>query len=143
MNQVGSSVNLCIVKYGKILLMRRISERWMDGKLQIPGGHTEHGESPLKAVLREAHEELGITPSREEVKLIATVMVKDGDTEYFALQFQLLNPEKFECKIMETEKCSELVWADITNLPEDTIELFQGSITRSLIEGQSYIECGY
>lgn len=143
MNHVGSSVNLCIVKDGKILMMRRISKRWMDGKLQIPGGHTEQSESPLQAVLREANEELGITIGPDDVELIATVAVKDGDNEYFALEFQLLNPERFEFRIVETEKCSELVWADTNNLPEDTIELFEQVIRQSFIESKRYIEVGY
>lgn len=143
MNHVGSSVNLCIVNNNKILMMRRISKRWMDGKLQVPGGHTEQSESPLQAVLREANEELGITIGPDDVELIATVAVKDDDNEYFALAFQLLKPARFQFRIVETEKCSELVWVDVNNLPADTIELFQQVIHQNLIENKQYIEVGY
>jgi len=143
MNHVGSSINLCIVKDNKILLMRRISQRWMNGKLQIPGGHTEQGESPAQALIREAKEELGIEISPNDINLLATVAVKDSENEYFALEFQLNDPERFEFHIMEPNKCSELVWADINNLPDDTIDLFRRAIQQSLIEHQSYIEVGY
>jgi len=143
MNHVGSSVNLHVVKDGKILLMRRISQRWMDGKLQIPGGHTELGESPLAAVLREANEELGVVITPEHVRHAATVAVNDGANEYFAIQFQLLYPEAYEYKIMEPQKCSELVWGDIENLPDDTIDLFRHVIKQGLIGQQTYIEVGY
>lgn len=143
MNNVGSSVNLCVVNEGKILLLRRISQRWMNRKLQIPGGHTEQGESPLAAVLREANEEIGISVDPSDVRHIATVAVRDGDNEYFAIQFQLINPEKFEFRIMEPQKCSEMLWAEIVNLPVDTIDLFRFVITESLIENKSYIQVGY
>lgn len=134
---------MCIVKGDKILLLRRISQKWMDGKLQIPGGKTEPGESPLAAVSREAREELGIQISPDDVRHIATVAVRDGNNEYFALQFQLISPDKFEFRIMEPQKCSELVWAPIDSLPEDTIDLFRHTIARSLAGGQTYIEVGY
>jgi len=143
MNHVGSSVNLCIVKDNKILLLRRISQKWMDGKLQVPGGHTEPGESPLQAVLREAHEELGIAVGAADVRHFATLAVKDGDNEYFALQFELLVPENFTFRIMEPHKCSELVWSDLENLSDDTIDLFRHVVEHGLVGGQSYIEVGY
>lgn len=142
MNHVGSSVNLHVMKDGKILLLRRISEKWMHGQLQIPGGKTEPGESPLEAVLREAKEELGINITAQNVEHIATVAVKDGNNEYFAVQFTLLDPEQYEFRIMEPHKCSELVWADMAAMPEDTIELFKTIITQTTA-GESYIQIGY
>jgi 8-oxo-dGTP diphosphatase len=142
MNSVGSSVNLHIVKDGQLLLLRRISSKWMDGKLQIPGGHVEAGESPLAAVLREATEELGIAIKPEDVEYLATVAVKDGSNEYFAIQFKLINPEAYEYTVMEPQKCSELVWADVNDLPDDTIELFK-EVTKHLRAGHRYLEIGY
>lgn len=143
MNHVGSSINLHIIKDGKILLLRRISDRWMHGKLQIPGGHTEPGESPLTAVLREAKEELGIDIGPKDVRLTTTLVVKDGGNEYFALQFQLLKPENYAYQIMEPHKCSELVWADAQNPPDDTIDIFQTVIEQGVVQQKPYVEIGY
>jgi len=143
MNHVGSSVNLCVIKNNQILLLRRISQRWMDGRLQIPGGHTEPGESPLQAVLREAHEELGVDLRPADVRHLATVAVKDGDNEYFALQFQLNAPGDYAFRIMEPSKCSELVWADMDALPSDTIELFRDVVESGILRGESYVQVGY
>lgn len=142
MNHVGSSVNLHIVVDGKILLMRRISQRWMDGKLQIPGGHVDEGESPLVAVLREANEELGLTITSKDVEHLATVVVREDGSEYFALQFRLLQPERFTFQIIETEKCSELIWAHTSSLPADIIPLFK-TIIEQTGSSQRYIELGY
>lgn len=112
------------------------------GKLQIPGGKTEPDEPPVAAVVREAGEELGINISAKDVEHLTTVVVKEGGTEYFAIQFRLLEPERFDYKIMEPEKCSELVWADEVNLPTDTIELFK-AVIRQTHAGSAYIEIGY
>jgi 8-oxo-dGTP diphosphatase len=142
MNHVGSSVNLLVIKDGKLLLARRISQKWMDGKLQIPGGKTEAGESPLAAVLREAKEELGIDIPAEGVRHELTAAVKDGDNEYFALEFRLLNPEDYTFIITEPHKCGELVWVDLANLPEDTIGIFK-TIARGINAGQGYMQIGY
>jgi len=142
MNHVGSSVNLHVVKDGKLLLMRRVSQRWMDGKLQVPGGKVEPGESPAAAVCREAREELGIEITTADITHLATVAVKDGGTEYFAVQFRLLRPDVFSFRSMEPEKCSELVWADPAALPEDTIELFK-AVVGEINRGRSYLQVGY
>lgn len=143
MNHVGSSVNLHIVQDGKILLMRRKSNRWMNGKLQIPGGHTEQGESPLMAILRESKEELGINIFSNDVKHLATVAAKDGQNEYFAVQFLLTRPERFQFKIAEEHKCSELVWADVLEPPVDTIDLFRETLQAVYGNHQSYVQIGY
>jgi len=42
--------------------------------------------------LRESSDALGIKISADDVEYIATVAVKDWENEYFAIQFQLLNP---------------------------------------------------
>lgn len=143
MNHVGSSVNLHIIMDGKILLMRRISQRWMGGKLQIPGGHVDQDESPLGAALREANEELGISIDSDDIRHISTAVVKDDQTEYFALQFQLIKPRNYTFRIAEREKCSELVWAELHQLPDDTIDLFKVVIEQTHIRKQTYIEIGY
>ena len=47
---------------GRILLAQRPSNKHQGGKWEFPGGKLEVGETPLQALGRELHEELGITP---------------------------------------------------------------------------------
>jgi 8-oxo-dGTP pyrophosphatase MutT (NUDIX family) len=51
-----------------VLLTRRPKHmRRHPGQLSVPGGRIEHGEDPLTAALREAHEEIGLDPVRADV----------------------------------------------------------------------------
>jgi mutator protein MutT len=54
-------VALVIVKNERVLLERRKKDRKVDpGKIAIPGGHVENGESLEQACKRELEEELGL-----------------------------------------------------------------------------------
>ena len=50
-----------IVRGGEILIGQRRPEQPMALKWEFPGGKIEPGESPQQALVRELHEELGIT----------------------------------------------------------------------------------
>lgn len=55
---------------GLLLLHRPSTMRAHPGEIAFPGGRIDHGETPVEAALREAHEELGIDPAR--VRVIGT-----------------------------------------------------------------------
>lgn len=50
----------------QVCLLRKTHPKWQRGKLNGCGGvvEVEHDEAPLQAMIREAHEELGILPLR-------------------------------------------------------------------------------
>ena len=54
------SVNLVLKDKDSVCLMRRSNTGWNDGKYALMGGHVNDEENPIKAVIREAEEELGI-----------------------------------------------------------------------------------
>ena len=47
---------------GMLLLHRPSSMRAHPGQVALPGGRIDPGETPVEAALREAHEELGVSP---------------------------------------------------------------------------------
>lgn len=55
---------------GMLLLHRPSTMRAHPGQIAFPGGRIDHGETPVEAALREAHEELGIRP--RDVRVIGT-----------------------------------------------------------------------
>ena len=118
-----SSVYLIIRNEEKqILLQRRQGTKLWPGFLALPAGHIDEGENAYDAVIREAREELGIEISINNI--IDTFVVNRRNKSllpYYDVYFEIDNYTG-ELKINEPEKCSELVWSDINNLPEDMID---------------------
>lgn len=64
MNEIAEHhvVGGVLIRHRTVLLGRRSRHRrWYPGVWDLPGGHIEPGESPEAALVRELHEELGIT----------------------------------------------------------------------------------
>lgn len=66
-----SVVAACIVREGKVLLVKRPYHKKRGGLWEFPGGKIEGKESPEEALVRELKEELGIevTVGRELVRI--------------------------------------------------------------------------
>lgn len=118
-----SSIYLIIKnKNGEILLQRRQGTKLWPGYLALPAGHIDEGENAYEAVLREAREELGVTISIEDIIDVFVVNRKNKSLPpYYDVYFEI---SKYigQIRINEPEKCSELVWCNPTNLPDDMID---------------------
>lgn len=57
---------LLIDAEGRVLLAQRPAGKHLAGMWEFPGGKLESGETPLAALVRELHEELGIRVRRAE-----------------------------------------------------------------------------
>lgn len=56
---------------GRIFLTRRSMEKkYAPGKWENPAGHVQAGESPVHAVIRELHEETGLTVAEAQITLL-------------------------------------------------------------------------
>lgn len=118
-----SSVYL-IIKNNKneILLQRRQGTKLWPGFLALPAGHIDKNENAYEAIIREAKEELGIEILVNDI--IDTFVVNRRNKSlmpYYDIYFEIDNYNG-KIKIMEPEKCSELVWCDINKLPNDMID---------------------
>ena len=116
----------------QILLQRRRGTKLWPGFLALPAGHIDSGENAYEAAIREAKEELGITIKTEDI--IDTFVVNRKNKSlpsYYDVYFEI---SKYlgNISIMEPEKCSELVWADIENLPDDIIDFEKEAIDNNL-----------
>ena len=107
---------------GKILLQRRQGTKLWPGFLALPAGHVDEGENVYDAAIREAREELSITITKQDI--VDTFVVNRRNKSllpYFDVYFEISSYEG-KIKINEPEKCSELKWVDINNLPSDMID---------------------
>ena len=107
---------------GKVLLQRRQGTKLWPGFLALPAGHVDEGENVYDAAIREAREELSITITKQDI--IDSFVVNRRNKSlapYFDVYFEI-SSFKGKIKINEPEKCSELKWVDINNLPNDVID---------------------
>ena len=95
--------------------------------LCLPAGHINEGENQYDALIREAKEELDIEIDLKNIINSYVVLRRN----FFEIDGKKLEPyidyyfEISKCKgtpkIVEFNKCEELIWANIDNLPEPFI----------------------
>ena len=137
-----AAVYLCLFDSDRILLQRRAGTGYRDGELSLPAGHIEPGESATAALLREAREEIGLALGPDQVRLALVQHGRaDGDA-YIDFFFAAAFPAGAVPVIGEPEKASELVWAPLSNLPNDVIPVIRHGI-EALVRGESYTEYGW
>ena len=103
----------------KILLSKRKNTGYKDGEYELPGGHLEENEDLYEAMIREAKEELGISLNRQDLNIVHIMHHYTGKRMNFILEVEKSN---LEPRIMEVDKCEELKWVEINNLPKNTME---------------------
>lgn len=116
---------------GEVLLQRRQGTKLWPGFLALPAGHIDEGENAYEAAIREAKEELDIEIKIEDIIDTFVVNRKNKSlSPYYDVYFEL---DKYygEIKINEPEKCSELVWSSMENLPEDMIDFEKEAIEKN------------
>ena len=117
---------------GEILLQRRKGTKLWPGFLALPAGHIDEGENAYQALIREAKEELGIDLTEKDI--IDTFIVNRQNKSlppYYDIYFEI-SKYKGTIQIKEPEKCSELVWCNIYNLPDDIIDFEKEAIENNL-----------
>ncbi len=100
-----------VVKDSSILLIRK--KRGLGaGKINAPGGRLEPGETPLEAAIREAQEEVGITPLDLRYAGVNLFQFVDG----YSIHVHVFRARDFEGELRETDEASPL-WTPIDRIP--------------------------
>ena len=122
-----SAVHIILINDNKILLQKRKGSKLWPGYYALPAGHIDEGETQYDALVREAKEELGIEINPNDIINNYVVLRRnffeiDGKTlePYIDYYFEIKKYNGVP-KIIEEDKCDELLWADINNLPEPFI----------------------
>ncbi len=128
-----SSIYLIIKnENGEILLQRRQGTKLWPGFLALPAGHIDVCENAYEAAIREAKEELDIDIRIEDIVDTFVVNRKNKSlSPYYDVYFEL-SRYFGEIKINEPNKCSELVWSSIDNLPIDMIDFEKEAIEKNI-----------
>jgi len=98
----------------------------MDGKYSLISGHLDGNETVSTAMIREAFEEAKIKIKKEDL-IPATVIDRQSDQEYIDFFFVA---EKWdgEIEIGEPDKCDELKWFSLDNLPDNLLPYIEEAI---------------
>lgn len=76
-----------LVEDGKVLLCHRSADRaWYPDVWDFPGGHIEDGETPSTALVRELHEELGISIPEPTGPAFAHLLGPDVDCRIWVIR---------------------------------------------------------
>ena len=103
----------------QILLQERCNTGYMDGKYDTAcSGHLEKGESLSMALCREAKEEINLDIQEKNLELVSIIHPYQED---YINVFFTTNKYTGTPKIMEPNKCDDLKWFNINELPENTI----------------------
>ena len=123
-----SAVHMIIVNNdNKILLQKRKGSKLWPGYYALPAGHIDEGENQYDALVREAKEELDIEINPKDIINSYVVLRRN----FFEIDGKKLEPyidyyfeiSKYKGipKIVELNKCEELIWSNIDDLPEPFI----------------------
>ena len=114
-----AAVHLFLFRDKKILLSCRANTGFQDGNYSVPAGHLENCETATQAMVREAVEEVCITINPEDLKVIHVMQRKSTQSR---IDFFFTTPKwQGEPVIGEPDKCSDLGWFPLNDLPENMV----------------------
>lgn len=131
-----------LIKSRKILLQRRFNTGWEDGKYTLISGHLEGNETIKQAMIREAKEEAGIIIKSEDLHVVHTMDRKSNkDLEYIDF-FLIVDKWQGKPKIIEHDKCDDMQWFSLNNLPKNTL-LHIRQVVKSYSNKITFSELGF
>lgn len=103
----------------------------MDGMYGLVSGHVERNESAIHAMIREAKEEAGIDIEKGALEMVYVANRIDEPNAYEegGIKYPVRVDFFFKVKNlagdienMEKDRCEELKWFDLDNLPENVVD---------------------
>ena len=112
-NPADRATLIFVIRDGEILLIRK--KRGLGaGKINGPGGRIEPGESALACALREAEEELEVTPTGVRQRGELSFQFLDG----YGIHVVVFSAEDCEREARETDEATPL-WTALGQIPYD------------------------
>ena len=111
------AVYVLLLKGDEILLGRRFNTGWQDGNYGIPAGHLEPDETIIHGAVRELEEETGVKVNEEDFEYVHTMHRMNRYIDIFFATSNWIG----EPKITEPDKCDDLRWFPINELPSNIV----------------------
>ena len=124
------TVHLLFFLGDQILLLRRFNTGYRDGEYSVPAGHLDGNETVMAAAAREAKEEIGVEFEAGAVAF-SSVMHRNEDDERVDF-FVHVRRWRGEPVNAEPDKCDQVCWVEVNNLPLNTIPYVRQAIQNHL-----------
>ena len=135
-----TTVHLFFIREDQILLIRRYNTGFADGQYSVPAGHLDGGETVITAARREAQEEVGVRLEPHNIHYSSVMHRLDGDERVdFFVHVQNWDGEPINA---EPEKCDDLLWVNLDDLPANTIPYIRKAL-QNHIERVKFDEFGW
>jgi 8-oxo-dGTP diphosphatase len=116
------TVHLLFFREGQILLSRRFNTGYADGQYSVPAGHLDGGETVMDAAAREAEEEVGIKLEADDMTFSTVMHRMEGNKEDERVDFFVhVHQWQGEPFNAEPDKCDDLCWVDVHQLPVNVV----------------------
>lgn len=135
------AVYLILRREDKVLLLRRANTGYQDGNYSLIAGHLDGDELGTNGIVREAKEEAGITVEPSKLKFVHVshrLSRNQVGQERIDLFYELLEWEG-EVTNAEPEKCDDLSWFSINDLPDNMLPFIK-LVLQAVAKGENYSE---
>ncbi len=139
--QLTSAAHLLFINEGKILLARRYNTGYEDGNYSVVAGHLNGHETLRQAAVREAQEEAGLSLKIEDLSVVHVMHRNKGDEEKIDF-FVKVKQWEGEPVNTEPDKCDEIAWFSLENLPSNMVPYVRHAI-ECIQKGELYSEFGF
>ncbi len=112
---------------GTVFLIKRSGTVSSSGMWCIPGGHVEKDESFSQAALREANEEVGGLPPRQELGIES---FKEDDKKIIIYVCSVLLKDKKSWKPKLNSESSDYNWFSFDYIPSNTFDTIKSTIKK-------------
>jgi 8-oxo-dGTP diphosphatase len=120
------TVHLLFFREDQVMLLRRFNTGYADGQYSVPAGHLDGGETVIAAARREGLEETGIRIEAGDLAFSSVVHRRDADERVdFFVEVRQWEGEPVNT---EPEKCDELRWVNVHELPNNIIPYVRKAI---------------
>lgn len=134
------TVHLFFFRENHVLMLRRFNTGFADGMYSVPAGHLDGGETVIAAAAREAQEEIGVQLEADCIQFSHVMHRQDGDERVdFFVHVSEWNGEPYNA---EPEKCDDIRWVQVDDLPSNTIPYIRQAL-KNYREGIKFDEFGW
>lgn len=127
---------------------KRINKGFRDNEWELPSGHLESNETLIEAAKRESYEEINLKPiklkfvhlSHRKNDSQSINFINENYIDVFYKVISYNHEEKIFNK--EPDRCNEIKWFDINNLPTDIISYTKNGL-ESMKNNIIYSEFGW